>query len=525
MARNLRISGAQVFPYSESDIRVNFHHQRRIIAAANADIGTIAAPQGQGQFYSEDHGETWGQSSLPLLPGDILQSDPAVDWTSDGTAWATTIGIDGAFNLRMLAYKSADGGATWTFDANFSGAQTNADKDMMWVDHGVNSPFKDNIYTIWHNGGPAFVNRRIASSGTWQAPLQVSGAETTGTGIGGDIKTNGFGEVFAFWPDTGSQNLFVAKSTNGGAGFGAPVAIATTSGSFDIGFPADASRRALIYITAGAYRTATKNLVYAAWLDLAGGAGCNTPGNEPGTNVLSACKTRIWFSRSTDGGTTWEPARKINDQPGLSDQFHPRLAIDETNGRLVVVYYDTVLDPGRLRTDVWMQISSDDGLTWHAPIRVTTASTDETAPGADINPAGPFFGDQYGDYIGLSVHDGRIYPCWTDRRSAAREEIWTALIRIEERKEEEKEEEAERGERFTGKIAGLMYDHFGDFEGFLLETDEHEHHFRSREHRIEELVKRAWSERIVTTVFVERHERQRPKAIVLRGMPPRFDQD
>ena len=77
----------------------------------------------------------------------------------------------------------------------------------------------------------------------------------------------------------------------------------------------------------------------------------------------------------------------------------------------------------------------------------------------------------------------------------------------------------------TGSRAAYMYDRFGDFEGFLLETDEHEHYFRSREHRIEELVKRAWRERIVTTVFVEHHEGQRPKAIVLRGMPPRFDQD
>lgn len=525
MATNLRISGAQVFPYSESDIRVNFHHARRVIAAANADIGLTAAAQGQGQFYSEDHGETWGQSSLPLLAGDILHSDPAVDWTSDGTAWSATIGIDGAFNLRMLAYKSTDGGATWTFDATFSGAQTNADKDMMWIDHSPSSPFKDNIYTIWHNGAPVFVNRRLASSGTWQAPQQISGAETTGTGIGADIKTNSFGDVFAFWPDTGSSNLFVSKSIDGGATYGAPVTIATTSGSFTIGIPADASRRALIYITSAAYRTATKNLVYAAWFDLAGGAGCNTPGNEPGTNVLAACKTRIWFSRSTDGGATWQPAQKINDQPTLNDQFNPKLAVDETNGQLVVIYYDTVLDPGRVRTDVWMQTSSDDGVTWKAPVRVTSSSTDETVPGADTNPAGPFFGDQYGDYNGLSVHKGRFYPCWTDRRSAAREEIWTALIRVEEHKEEVEEKEEKHGEEFIGKVNGLIYDHFGDFEGFLLETDDHEHRFRSHERRIEDLVKRAWAERIATSVFVHRHEPHRPRSVVLHGMPPRFDPD
>lgn len=104
-----------------------------------------------------------------------------------------------------------------------SGTQTQTDKQMIWVDHSPVSPFKDNIYVIWHNGTPVFVNRRTGPSGAWQTPIQVSGAETTGTGIGGDIKTNSFGDVFAFWPDTGSSKLFVAKSIDGGETFSTPV--------------------------------------------------------------------------------------------------------------------------------------------------------------------------------------------------------------------------------------------------------------------------------------------------------------
>jgi hypothetical protein len=41
--------------------------------------------------------------------------------------------------------------------------------------------------------------RRAAHDGAvaaWQAPIQVSGAETPGTAIGGDIKINGAGDVF-----------------------------------------------------------------------------------------------------------------------------------------------------------------------------------------------------------------------------------------------------------------------------------------------------------------------------------------
>jgi hypothetical protein len=414
-----RVSGPQTAPRSESDIRINFRDPSRILSASN----DIEASGRQGIYYSGDGGATWGQTSLPLASGDSFHSDPTVDWTSDGTAWSTTIGITGSV-LRMRAYKSTDGGATWSFDATFSGTQTSTDKQMIWVDHGDASPFKDNLYAIWHNGSPVFMNRRTGPGGAWQTPIQVSHRETTGTGIGGDVKSNSAGDVFGFWPDTGSGKLFVVKSTDGGATFGTPVQIATGFDSYDIGVPAMANRRALIYLSGGAYRTADRNLVYASWTDLSGAAGCTAPANEPKTNVTASCKTRIWFARSTDGGATWQPAVMLNNQASLNDQFNQWLAVDEANGSLAVIYYDTVGDPGRKKTDVYYQSSFDDGVTWSSPVKVSSGPTDETVPGADS-------GNQYGDYNGLSGYAAKFFPSWTDRRGntpQSREEIWTAEI-------------------------------------------------------------------------------------------------
>ena len=100
---------------------------------------------------------------------------------------------------------------------------------MMWTDHSELSPFKDHIYVIWHNGGAAFVNRHIGSGpdGAWGEPRQVSGLETKGTGIGGDIKTNSAGHVFALWPDTGSRQIYMSRSLDGGATYSKPVSVAT----------------------------------------------------------------------------------------------------------------------------------------------------------------------------------------------------------------------------------------------------------------------------------------------------------
>src|SRR5258708_2267914 len=370
---NLRTSGAQTSPRSESAIAINRQNTSKIIGACN----NISASGQQAQFFSSDGGATWGQSFLPLVLKDSFHSDPAVDWTSDGTAWSTTIGIHGN-TLEMRSYRSANGGATWTFDNTFSGKQHATDKDMMWIDHSAASPFKDQIYAIWHNGRPAFVNRRTGPARASQTPIQVSGAETVGTAIGGDVKTNGAGDVFAFWPATGNSRIIVARSTTGGASFGTPVVIATTFDSFDIGIPAMDSRRALIYVAGGAFNTGTSDNVYASWIDLTGAPGCTAPANEPGANTASTCKTRIWFARSVDGGGTWSAPVMLNNQASLNDQFNQWLAVDENDGRIGVIYYDTVGDPARLKTDVWDQASADGGGSWAAAAKGTSAPTDET---------------------------------------------------------------------------------------------------------------------------------------------------
>ncbi|HYX26275.1 MAG TPA: sialidase family protein [Thermoanaerobaculia bacterium] len=414
---NTRVSGAQTVPRSESDIRINFLNPLQVIAASN----NIGGSGQQAQYFSGDGGATWGQSFLPLVSTDSFHSDPAVDWTSDGTAWSTTIGIKGQ-TLHLRAYKSTNGGQTWTFDNTFSGSQRNTDKELMWADHSATSPFKDFIYACWHNGNPAYVNRRNGPAGAWLAsPIQVSGAESTGTAIGCDVKTNSGGDAFVFWPTTGNSKIVVAKSTNGGSTWPTRTVIATTFDSYDIGIPAMASRRALIYVSGGAYKTATLNNVYATWVDQTGVTGCNSPANEPGTNVASTCKTRVWFARSLDGGTTWLAPAMVNNQASKNDQFNQWMGVDETTGRIAVIYYDTVGDPGRLKTDVWYQTSSDNGATWSAAAKVTTAMTDETVAGADS-------GNQYGDYNSLSIFASKILPSWTDRRSGGKEEIWTSPI-------------------------------------------------------------------------------------------------
>jgi len=417
---DFRISGLATTPRSECDIRINYRDARKIIAASN-DIGNSS----QAQFNSTDGGATWNQTSLTLATGDSLNSDPMVDWTSDGTAWSMTLGIDATSTvLKVRLYKSTDSGGSWTFDSTASGTQTSCDREIMWVDHSPTSSYKDQIYATWHNGTPVWFNRRTSgSSAAWQTPQQLSGSETTGLGIGGDVKANANGDVFVFWQDAdGSQKIYLAKSTDGGASFGSVITVASLFASTrKLSIPADSTRKSRVYVSAGCYHTPDVDFVCLVWADLSGESGCTT-GGGPGTSTSSSCKTRIWFASSTNGGTTWSSPVMLNNQSGKNDQAFPRLTVDETDGTLMVVYYDTVADSNRTKTDLYVQTSKDFGANWSAATKVTTGETDETAATANS-------GNQYGDYIGLTGNAGIFFPAWTDRRNGANEEIWAAKLK------------------------------------------------------------------------------------------------
>jgi hypothetical protein len=79
----------------------------------------------------------------------------------------------------------------------------------------------------------------------------------------------------------------------------------------------------------------------------------------------------------------------------------------------------------------------------------------------------------------------------------------------------------ERGLEFLGKVAGLIYDHFGDFEGFLLERGcGSVVRFRSRERRMERVIREAWQARSTVIVLVSHKDPTCPIEVVLGAPPP-----
>jgi hypothetical protein len=77
----------------------------------------------------------------------------------------------------------------------------------------------------------------------------------------------------------------------------------------------------------------------------------------------------------------------------------------------------------------------------------------------------------------------------------------------------------QRGEEeISGKVAGLVYDHFGDFEAFLLEIGcGTRRKFISHELRVERLARAAWESRCTLTVIASKKRPNCPMRIILAG--------
>jgi hypothetical protein len=111
-----------------------------------------------------------------------------------------------------------------------------------------------------------------------------------------------------------------------------------------------------------------------------------------------------------------------------SDQFWPASAVDQSNGKVWVCFYDTRGDATRKRTFYSCTRSTDGGFTWAAPVHAASLASNETRRPANTGIVRG--GREYGDYEGLAVANGVAHPIWTDSRRmrTLREEVFTTTL-------------------------------------------------------------------------------------------------
>ncbi|MBI3609344.1 MAG: exo-alpha-sialidase [Nitrospirae bacterium] len=106
---------------------------------------------------------------------------------------------------------------------------------------------------------------------------------------------------------TGNADIYFARSTDGGATFSANLRLNDDPGTAAQAFPS---------ATANA-----QGVVAVAWEDFRNG------------------DADIYLAKSPDGGKTFGPNRRVNDDAGKADQYHPSVTLDP-NGRAYLIWTD-----------------------------------------------------------------------------------------------------------------------------------------------------------------------------------------
>jgi hypothetical protein len=213
---------------------------------------------------------------------------------------------------------------------------------------------------------------------------------------------------------TAPSALLVSKSVNGGATWGNPITVKRDDRATVLNDKES--------ITAD---PDDANLVYLVWDRL------ESP-NEQASDVAFehalGFRGPTWFSRTTNGGTSWEPARLIFD-PGEINQTIGNQIVVLPNGDLIDVFNLIFNHKNAHKVrgfNVALLRSTDKGVSWSGPIIVSKLLTRALFDPQQIGVRDPDTGDpvRTGDIIpevavdrsASSPAEGNLYIVWQDSR-------------------------------------------------------------------------------------------------------------
>jgi hypothetical protein len=478
-------------------------HPNNIVATSNDYI------RGDGSCFvdaSRNGGKSWNESAIPVgftrgatfggVAREYWQAggDPSLAWDTKGNAYmncmvfmrgpGTTNNPDLSSGIYLFR-STANGGASWNFPGRpVAEAFTNnpavlLDKPYMTVDNNVGSPFQDRVYVTYTNFGAdgtgyIFESYSKDYGESFSAPVLVSATSALCTNTYGLPTPNGAcnenqfsdpfvgsdGALYVAYDNynnslssaTDNHNqVLLAKSTDGGATFSAPVLVgnfydlpdcATYQGGQDLfracvpekGNSMKSVFRATNY-PSGAVDPRNPNQVvvsYGSYINRYSNEanGCVPAGlsSTTGLNLYTgvktpgACNNKILVSASNDGGatftgTTGDPRKLpvVNQSRGqkTTDQWWQWAAMT-SDGRLAVSYYDRQYNQDEFNGNMDFSLSgSNPSYKNFKTVRATSSSMQIPTQFPDAQGNSTFFGD----YTGLSVAGNFAHPLWMDTRN------------------------------------------------------------------------------------------------------------
>jgi hypothetical protein len=326
------------------------------------------------------------------IPGDAANEPSiAIDPTNPNNVvigWRQFDSVTSNFRQNGWAW-SHDGGVTWTFGGRVQPNQFNSDPV-------IDTDALGNFFYLSYPGSTTVSLFRSATAGvSWTGPVIAAGGDKAWMTID---KTNspGRGNVYIMWQVASGPNTFV-RSTNGGASFSTamPVPSTPTFGTLAVdsagtlyaaGLNGQRYASFLMARSTNASNAAQTPTFSVVPVNMGGSMGINRAPNPGGLlgqaqvavdpsrpgYVYELCSViptsgnpmNVHIARSTDGGLTFGPPVRVNDDP-TSGAWHwfGTFAV-APNGRVDVVWNDTRASSVSTRSETYYAYSLDAGQTF-----------------------------------------------------------------------------------------------------------------------------------------------------------------
>jgi hypothetical protein len=309
---------------------------------------------------------------------------------------------------------------------------TNAEEEP-WVDVNPTNPL--NLIAVWqqdrwsdggahglltavsHDGGATwtriFPHFSICAGGTAANGGNYERSSDPWVSFGGD--GTAYQVSLSFNANDAVNAVLASKSTDGGNTWSEPWTIIRDSGDRDSSFAFNDKES----VTAD---PATNGYAYAVWDRF------TSPGGTSRTSIEGLINSRafrepIWFSRTTDGGVTWEPARNIYDRSSQNGTIGSQILVGK-NGDLLNFFDEFFVHKNsndQRGESIAMIRSTDKGVTWDKQSTVIAPSRERGA--FDPDTGRPIRAEGGIPEVAVDRASGALYAVWQDASFSGVDEI------------------------------------------------------------------------------------------------------
>ncbi len=326
---------------------------------------------------SSDHGQTWSSPRVIYPEGSTsyqVDAQVTVDPVDGQTVYVSWLQNN---KSDIIVGKSTDFGSIWSF---VIADHTNAGTDKPIL--AVRGP---DVYVSYNHSQTAFVTYSHDGGATF-TEVKMNQNAKLGWSLGGGGTVTPDDRVYFAWDGyegnggaKGKVNLYISKSTDGGATWTTKLLDVSSS-------PPDCSAFSCGWAFLGAAIAMTSDSsgnLYALW-----NAGSEPRGPE-----------RIYFSKSSDGGSTWSPKQDVSTATqGIHHNF-PAIAA-AGNGDVRIAWMDARAAHGDInRWNVYFRSSTNGGSSWTSEVDVSTYVSGYSYIFNDV------FSFPYGDYFEMDTDE------------------------------------------------------------------------------------------------------------------------